>query len=391
MSNGLALRPQTEIQPRDNWDVMQEMAKRVSASGLFKGMTEPAILTLMLLAESEGLHPMKALMRYHIVEGRPTMRADTIQAEFQQAGGKLRWIKSTADECTAEFSHATYGKHPFTIHLTLQEFIDSGVALFWDKNGKQQMQPGWRRFPAAMLRARALTAGIRAVLPGVIMGIYSPEELDDSYVPPQPEPEPDDAPELPELPASAIRNVLEDPPQSEPEPARAPRTPDKMAYGPAVPPYGLPPDKAHLASEFRPVRETVEELREHQQTAPKARTEPAERAPTTEYGQWISDALEDFHRELTMVADLHPENLQLRTTVKPQQVMHALITAAMEAGFIDESAVTNAKGTRDNRKIGATLNELWKDDSDWIALQAGQYLARKMIELIPKQDAPVEP
>ena len=366
MSNGLALRPQTEIQPRDNWDVMQEMAKRVSASGLFKGMTEPAILTLMLLAESEGLHPMKALMRYHIVEGRPTMRADTIQAEFQQAGGKLRWIKSTADECTAEFSHPTYGKHPFTIHLTLQEFIDSGVALYWDKNQKQQMQPGWRRFPAAMLRARALTAGIRAVLPGVIMGIYSPEELDDSYVPPQPEPEPDDAPELPELPVTAIRNVLEDAPPAEaaPEPRqRAPRA---------------------------PVRETVAEMREHQETAPKARTEPAERAPTTEYGQWISDALEDFHRELTMVADLHPDDLRLRTTVKPQQVMHALIAAAIEAGFIDESAVTNAKGTRDNRKIGATLNELWKDDSDWIVDQAGTYLARKMIELIPKQQAASE-
>ena len=60
---------------------VQVMAENVSKSGLFPGINTPqAAFTLMMLAQSEGLHPIQALRRFHIINGRATMRADAMQA-----------------------------------------------------------------------------------------------------------------------------------------------------------------------------------------------------------------------------------------------------------------------------------------------------------------------
>ena len=67
---------------------------------------------------------------------------------------------------------------------------------------------GWQFYPKAMLRARAITAGLRAVAPDIIAGIYDPEELGadvtvdgEIVIPPA-------APHSPAL--TAIRTEIED-------------------------------------------------------------------------------------------------------------------------------------------------------------------------------------
>ena len=52
---------------------MQTMAASVAKSRLF-GLDEAQAFTLMLLAQSEGIHPVKAVQRYHVIQGRPAMR-----------------------------------------------------------------------------------------------------------------------------------------------------------------------------------------------------------------------------------------------------------------------------------------------------------------------------
>jgi hypothetical protein len=37
----------------------------------------------------------------------------------------------------------------------------------------------WRNYPRAMLRARCISEGIRAVYPGCVVGVYTPEEVQD--------------------------------------------------------------------------------------------------------------------------------------------------------------------------------------------------------------------
>jgi hypothetical protein len=73
---------------------VQAMAAAAARSQLY-GLSEAQAFTLMMIAEAEGLHPIRALQRYHIIDGKPAMRADAMQAEFQRHGGRLRWLETT--------------------------------------------------------------------------------------------------------------------------------------------------------------------------------------------------------------------------------------------------------------------------------------------------------
>lgn len=162
---------------------MRAVAQDFAKSRLFAMEQPEQIFALMMICQSEGIHPVQALKRYHIIEGRPSMRADAMQAEFQRQGGILEWVESSGEACEAIFSHAS-SPRPFKIRVTLKEYIDSGVAMGFDRQTQKPMiKKNWKQFPAAMLRARVISSGVRAVLPGVVAGIYTPEEVQDFEMP----------------------------------------------------------------------------------------------------------------------------------------------------------------------------------------------------------------
>jgi hypothetical protein len=164
--------------PRD----LMMMAEQVAKSRLFPGFETPqAAFALMLLCQSEGLHPMQAVRRFHLINGKPSMRADAMQAEYQRQGGTVRWLKSDAGECRARFLHPVHAPEPgLEIEWTIARAGLAGLTG----------NPTWKKFPAQMLRARVISEGVRAVLPGVVCGIYTPEEVGDFAPPRQPEPAP---------------------------------------------------------------------------------------------------------------------------------------------------------------------------------------------------------
>jgi hypothetical protein len=81
---------------------MQTMARSIAASKMFGVTTEDQALALMLLCQAEGIHPVLALRRYHIIEGRPAYRADALQGEFEKDGAIL-WHRRDEQECSATF------------------------------------------------------------------------------------------------------------------------------------------------------------------------------------------------------------------------------------------------------------------------------------------------
>jgi hypothetical protein len=156
---------------------MDLIAKRVAESRLF-GLDQAQAFTLMLLAQAEGLPMVSAIRRFHVIDGKPSMRADAMQAEFQRHGGILRWVVTTDAEVQAEFSHPARHPEPLTVHITLKDMIDKGVA-----QGFKGLKDNWRKFPRQMLRARAISEGVRMVDPGIVVGIYTPEEVGDFAAP----------------------------------------------------------------------------------------------------------------------------------------------------------------------------------------------------------------
>jgi len=148
-------------------DQIQTMANAVVKSQLFGMKTVEQATALMLIAQAEGYHPALAARDYHIIQGRPTLKAETMMARFQQQGGKVEWKTLTDEEVTATFSHPSGGSA--TITWTFEQAKRAGLT------GKDN----WKNYPRAMLRARVVSEGIRTVFPGVVLGVYTPEEVQD--------------------------------------------------------------------------------------------------------------------------------------------------------------------------------------------------------------------
>jgi hypothetical protein len=148
-------------------DQVERMALAVAKSGLFGVKTPDQAMALMLIAQAEGLHPAIAARDYHIINNRPTLKADAMLARFHTAGGTVRWGEYTERRVVGTFSHPQGGS--VEIEWTLDMAITAGLT----KN------PTWKSYPRQMLRARCISEGIRTVFPGVVVGTYTPEEAED--------------------------------------------------------------------------------------------------------------------------------------------------------------------------------------------------------------------
>lgn len=152
---------------------MQSMADAIAKSGLFGMKDTNSVLALMAVAQAEGLHPATAARDFHIIQGRPALKADAMLARFQNAGGKVDWTEYTDERVTGVFTHPNGGS--LAVTWTIEQATKIGLV----KPGS-----GWQKFPRAMLRSRCISEGIRSVFPGSVTGFYSPEEVADFDNPP---------------------------------------------------------------------------------------------------------------------------------------------------------------------------------------------------------------
>lgn len=151
---------------------IERMALSIAKSRLFGMKTVEEAAALMLIAQSEGRHPASAAQDYHIIQGRPALKADAMLARFLSAGGKVEWHKYEPTIVEATFSHPQGGSIRFA--WTIEDAKRIGLV------GKDN----WKNYPRAMLRARVISEGIRTVFPGVAVGMYTPEEVSD-FEPPK--------------------------------------------------------------------------------------------------------------------------------------------------------------------------------------------------------------
>jgi len=144
---------------------MQQMAEVAATSKMFGFKNTQEALAIMLLCQGENMHPAVAMRDYHVIQGRPALKADAMLARFQQAGGSVNWKEYTDEQVTAVFSHPAGGTLEVTWTISQAESI--GIA------GKDN----WKKYPRAMLRARCVSEGIRSVYPASVVGVYTPEEV----------------------------------------------------------------------------------------------------------------------------------------------------------------------------------------------------------------------
>lgn len=156
----------TELVP---FDQIKAMAAAVANSRLFKAFDTPdKALVLMMVAQSEGCHPMTATQRYDVIDGKPSKKSDAMLADFQARGGKVDWTKLNDKEVEGVF-HSPGLVNPVTVSWNIEMARNAGLL------GKNN----WKGYPRAMMRARVISEGIRTAMPGVVAGLYTPEEVQD--------------------------------------------------------------------------------------------------------------------------------------------------------------------------------------------------------------------
>lgn len=348
MSREIVIQQAQASVPAYTFAEKQEMAKTVAASRLFPGVETPqAAMTLMLLCEADGLHPVEAMRRYHLVEGRPSMKAEVMQAEFQRAGGTVEWKKTDATEATAVFRHPKHAPEgqPFTV--TLAELVESGVAKAKDKNGNLYIKKMYKQFPAQMLRARCVSQGVRAILPGIILGIYTPEEISDFEEPRE------------RHPIEAQARVVE------PAADAMGRELAGMLDGPkAVEPKRSNPRERHPAP-----AEVAAELAEHE----------ASQSVAQSFRELIAGVVAGVDAEFAEWCDGNSD-FKPEPVVKCFQVENHIATWAKDAGVIKPEHI-EWEGKRDPKKVATTLATLHRKNPDRFLGEVAAYCERKLAEI----------
>jgi hypothetical protein len=146
-------------------DQISLMAKAIAESKLFGIQTPAQALALGLLCQAEGRHPAEAARDYHIINGKPSLKSEAMLARFQQAGGKVEWHEYTHEAVSGTFTHPQGGS--LKVSWTMQDATRAGLTG----------NPTWKKFPRQMLKARCISEAVRGIFPGVLSGLYAPEEV----------------------------------------------------------------------------------------------------------------------------------------------------------------------------------------------------------------------
>lgn len=151
------------------FDEVERMAKVMSDSKLFGIQTPAQYMTLMFLAQAEGQHPATVAQDYDIIQGKPARKTHSVLARFQAAGGSVKWGTFTEARVSGTFTHPKGGS--LEVEWTIEMAQRAGLA------GKDN----WKKTPRAMLRARVIAEGVRAVYPAALGGQMIVEEAIDLF------------------------------------------------------------------------------------------------------------------------------------------------------------------------------------------------------------------
>jgi hypothetical protein len=182
---------------------------RITASAFFKsGMfpnlkNEAQAYVLILAGEEMGVGPMEAVTGITLIQGKPTMSANLLAALVKRHPRYDYRVADHSDStCRIEF---------------IQDGEVSGVSEFTLDDAKKAGLGGnqtWKKYPSALLFARALTQGVRWYAPDVTSSAaYTPEELGSDVEPEVVEAPPvvrDVQPQENEQPLSELAQLVEE-------------------------------------------------------------------------------------------------------------------------------------------------------------------------------------
>lgn len=161
-----------------NWDAELNGARMLLKSGLLPTSVKSpeAAVYIILTGRDMGLSPVQSLRSINIIQGKPEVAADMQLALFKSRGGRAVFTELTERQAVLKLTHPNGDTHTET--FTMEAAKAAGLT-----------GDNWRKYPKAMLRSRAITAGLKSVGFDVLAGVYAEGEIGGPEVTPIVEPE----------------------------------------------------------------------------------------------------------------------------------------------------------------------------------------------------------
>ena len=160
------------------WELIQRQCKAFLESNYLPDHIQnlAQAITIAWKGHELGIQPLQAFSSITVIKGKPCLSSELMLALiYQRVKGAKVTFKTPADkqhlECTVEMQRSGGEAQSFRFSIE-------------DAKRADLIKPNsaWLKYPASMLRARAISAGARAVFPDAIMGTYTPEEMGEPAV-----------------------------------------------------------------------------------------------------------------------------------------------------------------------------------------------------------------
>jgi hypothetical protein len=128
---------------------------------------------IVLMGRELGMGTMAACRKLQVIKGTVTERADSQLARFKSCGGRAQFKELSETRAVLVLRHPNGDEHTET--FSIEDAKRAGLAS----------NDNYAKHPKAMLRSRAITAGLKSIGWEGAVGIYDPDEVADA---PAPEP-----------------------------------------------------------------------------------------------------------------------------------------------------------------------------------------------------------
>ena len=189
------------------FDQLDRMAASFADSKMFGAKDKSQVMSLLLLAAADGIHPATAMRDFDVINGRPAKKSEAMLRSFIAAGGAVEWHQMDDEVASASFMHP-------------QGSNGKWVKITWDTERARKAgligKDNWTKYGRQMRANRVISEGCRRVYPAATSGLYEPGELRD----------------IPQAPEKNMGNLEVLPPESGP-PASSPGAPGDSPAGAA--------------------------------------------------------------------------------------------------------------------------------------------------------------
>ncbi len=162
---------ETASEKERRWNVLKDQADSAFQSGLLPKHinTVNAARAIAMLGEELGLRPMTAFRVVFYFDGKFALSSELMHALAQRTypGFKIDYVQSNDNGCWLLASHD--GCAPQKFFFTFEMVVAA----------KLDKKDNWQKYPAAMARARAVAAAVRAIAPRACLGFLAEEEARD--------------------------------------------------------------------------------------------------------------------------------------------------------------------------------------------------------------------